>query len=148
MLANLISEGRLELMSQFVHVDPEAGPAGILLGCAGHFDHFEGRVCELGVQDPGASGYTDTFGRRACEDAQLLKCALDGGCHLGGFFLVGLRGGVEHDKERKQKSDEVGVGDEPALVVCVRLVFSLTAHALAPAAFSFYAGACCMCSGR
>ena len=76
-----------------------------------------------------------------------LKRSLDGsGDDLGSFLLVGLRGGIENYEERKQKSDEVGVGNQPALVIGMGLVSFLPAHALAPAAFS--AGACCLCSGK
>ena len=45
------------------------------------------------------------------------------------FFLVRLAGGEEDDEEGEEQSDEVGVGDEPALVVDV-FGMLLFAHAL------------------
>ena len=49
------------------------------------------------------------------------------------FFLVGLTGGEEDDEEGEEERDEVGVGDEPALVVYVLGMFFL---ALTPCSYS------------
>ncbi len=58
----------------------------------------------------------------------------EGGLHGFGEFdlllLVRLAGGEEDDEEGEEERDEVGVGDEPALVVDVFGVLFL-AHALA-----------------
>ena len=57
----------------------------------------------------------------------------EGGLHGLGkfdlFLLVRLAGGEEDDEEGEEQRDEVGVGDQPALVVDVLGVLFL-AHAL------------------
>ncbi len=52
----------------------------------------------------------------------------EGGLHRFGeldlLFLVGLAGGEEDDEEGEEEGDEVGIGDQPALVVDVlRMLF-------------------------
>src|SRR5882724_7920488 len=146
MLTDFIPESRFELAPEFVDINSVAGSPGILVGSAGYFDNPDGRLHEIGTGRAGASRDADAFSRGTGEHTQLLKCSFDRGCHLGSLFLVGLGGSVQNYKEGKQKGDEISVGNKPALVVGVRLVFFLPAHALAPAAF--WVGAFCLCSGR
>ena len=68
----------------------------------------------------------------------------EGGLHGFGEFdlllLVGLAGGEEDDEKGEEQRDEVGVGDEPALVVDVLgmlfLAHALTSECLAESAGS------------
>ena len=59
----------------------------------------------------------------------------EGGLHgcgeLGLLLLVRLAGGEEDDEKGEEQRDEVGVGDQPALVVDVLGMF-LLAHADGP----------------
>ena len=36
-----------------------------------------------------------------------------------GFGLIALRGGEHHHEEREQQGDEIGIRDQPALVILV-----------------------------
>ncbi len=94
----------------------------IFVGGAGNFYEFERGVGEIGTWYARTSGDADVLGRRAGEHTQLLKRSLDGCRNLRCLFLVSLRGSIEHDKESKEQSDEVGVGNEPALMVGVSLM--------------------------
>jgi hypothetical protein len=53
------------------------------------------------------------------KDAESLESRLDGMSDLGLFALVGSRAGIEHDEESEEQGDEVGVRDEPAVVLRV-----------------------------
>src|ERR1700681_4400744 len=64
------------------------------------------------------------------EDSHRGECALHGGCELDLLLLVRLARGEEDYKEGEEQRDEVGVGDQPALVVDVLGMFFL-AHAVA-----------------
>ena len=55
--------------------------------------------------------------RRGGKDADRLKGGLDGVGDLGLLALVGVGAGVENDEEGEEQGDEVGVGDQPAVVV-------------------------------
>ena len=59
------------------------------------------------------------FGCGSLKDPHLLECDLDGQSQLSDFSLVDLRRSVEHDEKSKQQSDEIGIGNQPALVIDV-----------------------------
>src|SRR5208282_562210 len=57
------------------------------------------------------------LGGRSLKDAHLLEGDLNGQSELSNFSFVDLRRGIEHDEEGKQKGDEIGVGDQPAVAI-------------------------------
>src|SRR5262249_14128956 len=63
------------------------------------------------------------------EDAEFLKGDLNRKGELPCFAFVDLRRGVEDDEEGEEKRDEVGVRNEPTLVVDVLFGLAATAHA-------------------
>src|SRR5205809_1047678 len=67
------------------------------------------------------------------EDAERREGGLHGLGDLALLLFVGLAGSEEDDEEGEEQRDEIGVRDEPALVVDM-LVFLLAAHAAASAA--------------
>lgn len=71
--------------------------------------------------------------RRSGERSQLLKSNLNGGGEASNFLLVDARRRKKHDEESKKQSDEVGVGNQPAFMIGMGLMFLLATHALAAA---------------
>ena len=53
------------------------------------------------------------------EDAVVIEGGLHGELQLDDLLFVGLAGGEEDDEEGEEQGDEVGVGDQPALVIDV-----------------------------
>ena len=77
--------------------------------------------------------------RVGVEGAEGSEGRLHGFGELHLLLLVGLAGGEEDDEEGEEQRDEVGVGDQPALVVDVLGVL-FPAHALTSECFAESAG--------
>lgn len=130
-LPDFISQRVLELASQFVDVNAEARCSVVGRSSPRDLDHVERSIREFRAGYAGTSRYADIFDRRTRENPQLLKCSLDGGCYLRLLLLIGLRRSIEHYKKSKEQCDEVGVGNQPAFMIGMSLMFFLTTHALA-----------------
>src|ERR1700733_499878 len=68
------------------------------------------------------------------KNTQLLKCNLDRQSEFAYFFLVYLRGSVQHHEEGEKQSDEIRVRDQPAFMVGMA-ARTLTAAAHSPRSF-------------
>ena len=67
----------------------------------------------------GAAGLLGGLARGVGKDAQGAEGGVDGLGDLHLFFLVGFGEGVEDDEEGEEQGDEVGIGDQPAVVADV-----------------------------
>src|SRR5258708_6091401 len=67
---------------------------------------------------------------RTLKDSHFLESGLNRKSELSDFSFVDLRRGVKHDKKGKQEGDEIGVRDQPALVIGVTGASPAAIHAL------------------
>ncbi len=105
----------------------DAAQAGGVLGIFYGLDLAEGH---------GLGHIDGDFRGGGLEDSHLLKSYLNGQGELSDFSFVDLRGGIEHDKEGKQEGDEVGVGNQPAIVIGVAGTTAAALHKLEPPALA------------
>ena len=87
-----------------------------------------------GAERHGLAGVEGNLSGGCGKDSEFLKRDLDSHRQLADFALVDLRRGVEDDEESKQKSDEVGVGDQPAVVTGVGAGTLAAPHDVSPSA--------------
>lgn len=68
------------------------------------------------------------LGIGSIEDAEILESNLDGKSEAANFTLIHLGRSIKDNEEGEEKSDEVGVGDEPAFVANVIVVMVAAPH--------------------